>query len=377
MPALDYKSSGVDIELGGYASKILYNAAKQTWSNRKGKLGEVVEFFEDFSGLRAVNVGGLPVDTYMNINLDGVGTKIEICERTSRHDTVAYDLFAMVCDDAIVRGAEPVIIGSILDVRSLGGQDNSFIDFVRQLAVGYINAAKEANVAIINGEVAEIGARVSGYGPFNYNWGAGVVSFAKKDRMLTGYKIREGNLLVGLGEQGFRSNGITLLRRVMESAYGKEWQEYIYDSKRIGDLALHPSRIYSSAVVDMFGGLDKEPKAPIHGIAHITGGGIPEKLGRTLKPSGLGAYINNPFEPCSLMKHCQEKGNISDFEAYKIWNMGQGMTIITPSPDDVIKIAEEHGIESKVIGEITKSPNIVIKSRGANCDDEKELFYQV
>src|SRR3989344_6275503 len=97
------------------ASKILYEAAKLTWKNRTGRLGEVVELFDDFSGLRAINVGGLPEDAYMNIGFDGVGTKIELAERIAKHDTVAHDLLAMVCDDAVVRGAEPVIVGSILD----------------------------------------------------------------------------------------------------------------------------------------------------------------------------------------------------------------------------------------------------------------------
>src|SRR3989344_9642081 len=109
----------------------------------------------------------------------------------------------MVCDDAVVRGAEPVIVGSILDVKSLGDGDDSYIDFVKQLATGYINAARDANVAIVNGEIAELGARVNGYGPFNYNWGAGVIWFAKKSRMFTGRKIKEGDYLIGLKEEGF------------------------------------------------------------------------------------------------------------------------------------------------------------------------------
>ena len=177
-----YSDSGVNVELGDNASKVLYNAAKQTWENRKGRFGEVVELFEDFSGLRGIHVGGLPQGTFMNLGFDGVGTKIELGERIGKHDTVAYDLFAMVCDDAVVRGAEPVLIGSILDVNSLGRNGESHIDLVKQLATGYIGAAKAANVAVVNGEVAELGARVQGYGDFCYNWGAGIAWFARKDR---------------------------------------------------------------------------------------------------------------------------------------------------------------------------------------------------
>ncbi len=375
MIGFDYKGSGVDIELGDDASKVLYEAAKRTWNNRKGRLGEVVEIFEDFSGLRAINVGGLPADTYMNLGFDGVGTKMELGERIAKHDTVAYDLLAMVCDDAVVRGAEPVIVGSILDVRSLGENDKSYIDFVKQLAVGYINAAKDANVAIVNGEVAELGARVNGYGSFNYNWGAGVVWFARRSRMLTGHEIKEGDKLVGLRENGFRSNGLSLVRKIMKATHGEEWHKEMYGGKSVAELALHPSRIYSGAVVDMLGDLDGEPKAEIHGVSHITGGGVPGKLSRVLRPSGLGAYLDNPFEPCGLMSYCQEKGNVADVEAYQTWNMGQGMIIIAPSPDEVISVANQHGIESRVIGEITKDPTIKIQNKGINSDKQRELQF--
>lgn len=370
-----YADSGVNIELGNDASKILYEAAKLTWKNRKGRLGEVVEIFEDFSGLRAINVGGLPQDAYMNLGFDGVGTKVELGERIAKHDTVAYDLFAMVCDDAVVRGAEPVIIGSILDVRSLGEDGESYIDFVKQLAIGYINAARDANVVVVNGEIAELGSRVNGYGPFNYNWGAGVVWFARKSRMLTGYEIKEGDKLVGLKEYGFRSNGLSLVRKIMKTTHGEDWHKETYQGKSLAEWALHPSRIYSGAVVDMFGGFDRDPKAEVHGVAHITGGGVPGKLGRLLKPSKLGAYLDNPFEPCDLMRYCQEKGNVQDSEAYKTWNMGQGMIIITPKPDDVMRVASEHGIEGRLVGEVSAKPGIRIKNKGLNSDKNVELFF--
>jgi phosphoribosylformylglycinamidine cyclo-ligase len=366
----DYKSSGVNIELGSVASKILYEAAKQTWMNRKGKLGKVVEVFSDFSGLRAINVGGLPPDTYMSMNLDGVGTKIELGERMAKHDTVAFDLFAMVCDDAVVRGAEPVILGSILDVRSLGENN---IEFVKQLATGYVLAAQDANVAIINGEIAELGARVSGYGNFNYNWGASVIWFAQKNKLLSGYEIKEGDSLIGLRENGFRSNGLSLVRKVLETAHGREWHAENYFGKKLGEIILAPSKIYTKAIVDLFGGFDSEPQAEIHGVAHITGGGIPEKLGRILKPTNLGAYLDDLFEPCELMQYCQEKGKVTDAEAYKTWNMGQGMIIVTPQPLDVMSVAYNYGIESKVIGVVTKEPGIRILSKGT--DYGKELRF--
>ncbi len=373
-----YSDAGVNIELGDDVSQVLYNAAKQTWENRKGRFGEVVELFPDFSGLRAIHVGGLPQGTFMNLGFDGVGTKMELGERIGKHDTVAYDLFAMVCDDAVVRGAEPVLVGSILDVNALGKDGESYIDFVKQLAVGYMGAAKAANVAVVNGEVAELGARVQGYGKFNYNWGAGIAWFAQKNRMLTGREVQPEDSIVGLREEGFRSNGLSLVRKIMKQAYGDNWHEREYNGKNVAELALTPSRIYTSAVVNMFGGFEGISKAEVHGAAHITGGGIPGKLGRVLKPSGLSAIIEDPFEPSEFVKYVQELGNTPDREAYKTWNMGQGMLVITPNPQKVMEVASGHGIESKQVGVITETqgrPKIVIANKGVYHSQEQNLIF--
>lgn len=397
--AIDYKSSGVNLELGDDASRVLYEAAKLTWENRKYRLGEVVEIFEDFSGLRAVNVGGLPNDTYMNLGFDGVGTKVELVERMEKHDTVAYDLFAMVCDDCPPRGAEPVLVGSVLDVNSLGTDEHSHINLVKQLGEGYVKAAREAGVAVVNGEIAEIGARVTGYSAlpgfftrlkqsakylvkgdfesaqgFMYNWGAGVVWFAKKDRMFTGHEIKAGDYLVALKEYGPRSNGYSLIRKVFRKAHGREWHKVKVGDRTLGEMALEPSKIYSRAAVEMFGGFEWEPKAEVHGISHITGGGIPGKLGRTLKPSGLGAYIYDPLDPCYLMLYCLERGGVEDREAYRTFNMGQGMIIITPEPDRVMKIAMKHAIGAEVIGKVTPEPGIRIKSKGVHSYGKELVF---
>ncbi len=367
---VSYEDSGVNVELGGDVSKILYNAAKETWKNREGKLGELIVPVDTFSGIRAINVSNLPTGTLMNMGFDGVGTKMELAERIGDHTTIAYDLFAMVCDDAVVRGAEPVIIGSILDVNSLGKGKSTFINEIKQLAQGYIGAANEARVAVVNGEVAELGNRVGGFGNFNYNWGASVVWFARKERMFTGFEIKPGDSLVGFEEKGFRSNGLSLVRKIMEQNYGTNWHKTGFGDINFAKLALEPSKIYTRAVVDMFGGYQGEPKASLSGVAHITGGGIPEKLRRLLEPKGLGAKINFPCNVPELMRHCQKIGNVSDEEAYKTWNMGQGMIVSTSNPGEVINVAEEYGIKAKLIGEVTKEPSIQIRSNGIHSNGQ-------
>jgi len=369
MEEINYKNSGVNIELGDEASKILYNAAKATWQNREGKIGEVVSPFDDFSGVRVIDVSNLPEGSLMCLGFDGVGTKVEIAERMGRHETVAYDLFAMVCDDAVVRGGEPAIIGSILDISALETGNKSHIELLKQMAAGYVAAAKDANVAVINGEMAELGNRISGYGDFNYNWGSGLVWFAAKSRLYTGFEIKAGDKIVALRENGFRSNGLSLTRRILEKSFGPEWHEEEFQNEKLGNLVLTPSRIYSKLLCELNGGFAGTPQADIHGVAHITGGGVPGKLGRVLRASKLGANLDNLFDPAKIMIHLQELGKVTDTEAYKTWNMGQGMLVITPEPERVITQAKLHNIDAQIAGEVTVKSGIRIASKGVNKEN--------
>ncbi len=356
-----YKDAGVHNDLKEAASKVLYEAARKTWKNRKGRFGEIYCPMNDFSGLRGIKAAGLPPGTIISLGFDGVGTKIQLAEGINRHDTIAYDLFAMVCDDAIVRGAEPVLIGSILDVKSLRSpQGKYFMKQLNQLAKGYVNAARAARVAVINGEIAELGARVNGYGTFNYNWGAAVLWVANEQRAITGKKIKAGQTIVALREYGFRSNGLSLVRKILRNTFGAEY--HLGEGTRCVEEALTPSTIYCAAVCDMFGGAFDEPRANVTGVAHITGGGIPEKLGRVLRPSGLGAVLDTVYDPPSIMQEVQELGDVPMREAYNTWNMGNGMLIITTTPEEVIACAEQHNLEAKVAGKIEAKTNIRLKT---------------
>jgi len=370
----NYKKAGVNIELGDEASKILYGAARKTWANRIGKIGEVITPFDDFSGVRMVNVSGLSKGTLMCLGFDGVGTKVEVAERLGRHDTVAFDLFAMVCDDAVIRGGEPVILGSVLDVKALETGNKSHIDFIKELAKGYVKAAKEAGVAVINGEMAELGSRISGYGDFNYNWGAGLVWFAKKERLLTGKKVKPGDSIVALREKGFRSNGLSLTRKILLDKYGQDWHKKKYNKKNIGELVLVPSKIYSKVISEMTGGLQGKIKVDVHALAHITGGGVPGKLGRALKPSGSGAELDNLFDPSELMLHLQDVGGVEDEEAYRTWNMGQGMMIVTPESEKAIAIAKKYKIQARIAGKVISEKVIKISSKGLKRKDQTLKF---
>jgi len=363
----------VNIALGDDVSKMLYEASKLTHNIRPGLVREA---HESFSGFRSIPLNQFNdvANLEMNLGFDGVGTKVEISERLDDHSVVAHDLFAMVCDDAVVRGAEPIAIGTILDVKQLDDTDHTR-NAVTQLALGYVAAAHAAGVVVVNGEVAELGNRVGGFGEFNYNWGAAILWLAHKDRVLTGKQIRPGDSLVGLAEHGMRSNGITDVRKAMLEHYGDNWHHKIVQGlgdASLGSLVQRPSIIYSGFMSELTGGHDitKEPIARVTGVAHITGGGQPSKLGRMLEPSGLGVDIYDPIEPPDIMLKVQELRKFSDKVAYGKWHMGPGMVIATPQPSKVIDAAESRGLVAKEIGVVTHDPGIKIRNRGIAGDGE-------
>ncbi len=368
-----YARAGVDVDIESQASKIMYEASKETFKNRDGAIGEIVAPFDDFAGLKMVSAANLPEGTFFSVGFDTAGTKVEIAERVGIHDTIAFDLFAMVCDDAVLRGGEPVLVGSNLDIKSLGS-DEKYLPVIRELAKGYVAAAAEANVAVINGEIAQMGSLMTGYGDFPYHWGAACVWFARKDKLFTGMEIKAGDSVVMLREHGFRANGWSLVRKIFGEAYGDKWHEKDFGESTLGIAALTPSVIYSRAVVALHGGFQTEGTCEIHGVAHITGGGVPEKMMRVLRPSGLGAKLTDLFEPPEIMRHAQTLGKVSDRDAYRAWNMGQGMALITPEPQKVVEEMQAFGIEAKVAGTITKTPGVTLVSRGTENEGQTLSF---
>lgn len=338
-----YKKAGVNINLGDICSRIMSSASQKTFTNRKGKTGEInIVEAKGLHRIITISIGPFK----LLLNSDGIGTKVEVAERTDIHKTMAFDLFAMLCDDAVRYGAEPLAISNILDVNKLSA------DVVKELSEGMVKAAKQAGVAVVSGEIAELGSRISGYGRYNYNWAGTVLSIVRKE--IKPEMVKKGQYIVALKEDGFRSNGISLARKILRDRYGTNWHKKKVKGKELGRMVLTPSKIYTTAVLNMLNLVD--------GIVHITGGGIPGKLGRFLSVSGLGADITEPFTPPDIMLLCQKLGSVNDREAYNVWNMGQGMLLITSYPDKVIDIAGKYKIKAKIAGEITGKKGIKIRS---------------
>jgi phosphoribosylformylglycinamidine cyclo-ligase len=355
-----YRDAGVDLDLSERCSRILYKAALETFANRKGRFGEPSRAYGSFSG--PVYISELK-DAFLLKNSDGVGTKVEVAEKLGKHDTIAFDLLAMVCDDAAAMGAEPFAVTNTLNVRELK------LEIIDQLARGLVDATKRARVAVIGGELAVLGEHIQGL----YIWDADALAVLERSKAFRKESIEPGDCIVGLKERGFRSNGFSLIRKILTQHYGPNWVHEPYDSKRAwGEITLTPSAIYTPVLVDAVGAYGEPSKVKIKGAAHITGGGIPANLPRCL-PQGLGARVC--VEPLEPMLKLQELGSVEDREAYRVWNMGVGMLLIT-NDETIFELAREHGVEAQEVGEVIDEPKIVIENLGV-FRKEKELIYEI
>lgn len=393
--AASYAAAGVDVDAGDRLSQIWQEAAQSTYDNRKDTLiGQMVATGEGFTAFRAIDLDPIVTQQKEGLRLvggvDGVGTKSELAERASHshythwidvkeqnrdHEGIFHDAVAMVADDIARDGGEPVAIYTIFDANSF---KPSYVEpIVQQLGKGAAEACRLANIVYPNGETAELGDRIGGYGDFNYNLGAFALGAIHKTRVIDGSTVEPGDKIVALREYGFRANGMSLVRKVLAAEYGPDWH---IDHEDIAREALERSLIYTPAFVEMHGGydIDRPAMAEVFAIAHVTGGGVPGKLQRKLAVSGHGAMLDNLFPPPEIMlsvqdlslKHAELGLDTDDANLYQSLNAGNGALIVTAEPENVIQVAEKHGFEAQLAGEITPEPGIEIKSKGLTYSDE-------
>ncbi len=347
---LNEPSTGTDLDLGNRCSKTAYTWARATFPLRMGRPGAPVMPVDGaFSNLMAYG----PVRIAMTS--DGIGTKVEIAERTGIYETLGFDLVAMVADDLAANGIEPTNLSNILDVDVL---DHSIVD---SLMKGLHDAATFSRIAVTGGEIAELGGRIGGYGTgMHFNWCATAIGVLPPGREpITGTGISPNDVVIALRSPGFRSNGFSRARQILKEHYGEDWHTQRFGTSTWGTTLLTPSVIYSPLITKIL-----EANVPVGGIAHITGGGVPDNLGRVLRVKGLGAILDGLFPPAESMVRLQALGAISDETAYRQWNMGNGMLLVTlpERADDVISLAAAHGYEARTAGRITESPVIVIET---------------
>lgn len=339
---------------GDLCSQIAYRAATATFLFRKGRFGEPVSFSDGTSG--PVRIDG--ADGYLVKNSDGVGSKVLIAQQLGRHESVAHDLIAMVADDAAAIGAEPFAATNSLDVSIADPQ------LVTELFSGLIDSCRIARIAMVGGEIAQLPEQVCGYSDAPYIWNADLVGIAAKQKLLDGTRVKPASSIIAVASHGIRANGLTLAQAILKEQFGVNWVQQQFCNTIWGEKLLTPSLILTPFLVDLWSGYHSKPQAQIEGIVHITGGGIPGNLARLLRKSGLGAEIDNLFAPQPEFLALQKWGEISDKEAYTVWNMGQAHLIITDEPEAVLAFADQRRVEAQVAGRISVDRVIRIRSKG-------------
>lgn len=350
---MESSPEGVNLDLGNACSDNAFSWARKTFSNRWGKLGSLEPSFDHaFSTVLSFD------RVKIAITSDGIGTKIELAERLDQYDTLGFDLVAMVVDDLAAIGAHPVGISNILDVDAL---DEGIVD---RLMKGLHDAANVAGIAITGGEIAELGGRIHGWGErMHFNWcGTGIGVLPEGTRFVDGSRVGPGDVILSLASRGLRSNGFTLARNILQQVHGDDWHNTSFDEQTSwGQTLLTPSRIFAPAIRRLV-----DRGVPIHGVAHITGGGIPDNLARVLAPNRLGAALDTLCPPHAVMRRLQELGGVSESHAYRQWNMGNGMLLVIPKAQvkPALSSMDDTGYEAQVAGVVTEKPAITIRSSG-------------
>ncbi|MFH1807472.1 MAG: AIR synthase-related protein, partial [Pseudomonadota bacterium] len=178
-----------------------------------------------------------------------------------------------------------------------------------------------------------------------------------------GSRVEVGDAVLALHSVGFRSNGFSLARRILQRQFGERWhEEILHEGERAGQALLTPCRIYCRGVCEAL-----EQGIDLRGIAHITGGGIPHKFRRVLRLRGLGAMLDALPAPAPAMARVQALGGVPARQAYTLWNMGTGMLLVLPPAqvDDALALLAAQGLPGQRAGEIVAEPAIVLEARGA------------
>ncbi len=320
MSEMTYSKAGVNIEKEELAIKGLAKWLEKSFVFRKGKVGEVADGIGNFAN--AVDLG----DFFLVMTTDGVGSKVLVAQELGIYDKVGIDLVAMLVNDLICLGAEPIAMVDYLAVKEINPE------IIKEIAKGIYWGAKEAEVAVIGGETATLPEIISGIDRKGFDLAGAAIGTVKKDKIVTGREIKVGDVVLGLKSSGIHSNGLTLARKVLPKDM---WVELIT-----------PTKIYVKEVLSCL------ENFKVHGLVNITGGGF-RNLERV---SEFGFLLDNLPVPPPIFQKIKELGNVSEKEMNKTFNMGVGFCVIVDEKeaDSILKsnsemmkigrIVEEEGV---------------------------------
>lgn len=329
-----YADAGVNIDAGNRAVELMKKSVTSTL--RPGVLTGI----GGFGGLFA-----LDIDKYRRPVLvsgtDGVGTKLRVAFLLDKHDTIGIDAVAMCVNDILTLGAEPLFFLDYLAVGRL--EPEKVADIVSGVAEG----CRQAGCALIGGETAEM---PDFYGDGEYDIAGFAVGVADRDRIIDGSTIVPGDALIGLPSSGLHSNGYSLARRVLLDRSGYRVDQVHPElSRTVGEVMLEPTRIYVRAVLPLL------EKHNVKGIAHITGGGLPENLPRILPPGTAAQIDTGAWETPAVFEVITREGPVEKAEMYRVFNMGIGLVLAVADKEVGAVITELKllGEDARVIGRVT------------------------
>ncbi len=314
-----YKDAGVDLEAYRDAMARLPRWMARTHSPRVMKLegGFAGLFRLDFDNPLFARRYQDPVLVACS---DGVGTKLKVAQRCGRHDTVGIDLVAMCVNDALCCGAEPLFF---LDYVAMSQDDPPLLE---QIVRGISDGCLQADCALLGGETAIMPDL---YAPGEYDLAGFCVGVVDRAGLIDGRAIVPGDRVLGVASSGLHSNGFSLVRQVVFERAGLEVDTPIdVLGQTVGDALLTPTRIYARPIRALFqrhGGLDG-----VHGLAHITGGGLEENLQRILPPGTALQLDPDAWPVPPVFGWLQQLGQIEDAEMAQVFNLGLGLALVVP-----------------------------------------------
>ena len=302
---LTYRDAGVDIDAGNELVERIKPLVART------RRPEVLAGLGGFGGLFELRPD--LKEPVLVSGTDGVGTKLKLAQMLGRHDTIGIDLVAMCVNDILVQGAEPLFF---LDYFACGRLD---VDVTTDVVAGIAEGCHQAGAALIGGETAEMPDM---YADGDYDLAGFTVGVVEKSAMLDGSRIEAGHVVLALGSSGTHSNGYSLIRRVLERDPGA-----VIDGVPAAERLLAPTRIYVKPVLHLFNAID------VHGLAHITGGGLTENIPRIL-PEGLAVEIDtSSWQQGEVFDWLMAAGNVERAEMRRTFNCGVGMVIVVSESD--------------------------------------------
>ncbi|SOD71633.1 phosphoribosylformylglycinamidine cyclo-ligase [Jatrophihabitans sp. GAS493] len=339
-PTASYAAAGVDIEAGDRAVELMKSQVART--NRP----EVIGGLGGFAGLFSLDLQKYP-QPIMASSTDGVGTKIAIAQELGKHDTIGIDLVAMVVDDLVVVGAEPLFLSDYIATGKVVPER------IAAIVSGIAEGCVQAGCALIGGETAEHPGVMR---PDEYDISGTGVGVVNADAVLGSERVTTGDVLIGMGSSGVHSNGYSLVRHVIAAAGLQLDAKYDeLDGASLGDELLTPTRIYAKNCLALAAG------AGAHAFSHITGGGLAGNLVRVLPPHLDAVVDRSTWSPQPIFTLLATAGSIPREQLELTFNLGVGMIAVVAAGQErtALALLAERGVPAWRLGEVVEGTGVV------------------